>query len=47
MIMKELYKEPETRIHVLWTDKSFCLSDVPGIGGTTVPYEEDNENLNG
>ena len=45
--MRKKYKEPETRIYVLRTDKSFCLSNVPGIGGTTVPYEEDNENLNG
>ena len=45
--MSKLYMEPETRVRVLKMDKFFCLSEVPGIGGTTVDYVEDNENLNG
>ena len=42
-----MYKKPEVRTTILLMDRNFCLSNVPGIGGTTTDYEEDNENLNG
>lgn len=45
--MDKEYLEPLTRTRRLETDKTFCLSAVPGVGGTTTPYEEDNEDLNG
>jgi hypothetical protein len=45
--MEAMYKKPEVRTTILLMDRNFCLSNVPGIGGTTTDYEEDNENLNG
>ena len=43
--MKNEYLKPMLRIVDLRFDKAFCLSDVPGTGGSTSDWGEDDETL--